>query len=66
MVMNKQQLEQEVEKLKHQLQSTEGDCGILLKENIDLINKIKKLDKTFDDQNLFTAQWRAETEETEE
>jgi len=64
--MNKQQLEQEVEKLKRQLESTQADCGILLKENIDLINKIKKLDKTFDERNLFTSQWRAETEETEE
>lgn len=58
--MNKQQLEQELEKIKRELESTKADCGILLEENNELIDKILVFNKDFDFNSLFTAKWREE------
>jgi len=58
--MNKQQLEMENSKLKHELESLKADCSILLKENIDLLALCEKHVPDFKPATLFSAQWRGE------
>lgn len=61
---SKAELEGEVKRLHDEIVSIKADCGILLKENGDLIDLCKKHVPGFSEKDLFTSQWRGEGDET--
>ena len=61
-----QKLENQVQELKDELESTKCDAAILIRENIELIMLCEKYIPKFNAKGLFTSQWRADVDDDDE
>jgi hypothetical protein len=61
-----QKLENQVQDLNRELESTKGDAAILARENIELIMLCEKHVPKFNAKGLFTSQWRADVDDDDE
>lgn len=57
--MNKQEYDTKIKDLNQEIAGIKADCGILLKENLQLLDVVLKLNPTHPIlKNLFTMNWR--------